>query len=567
MPSNELSDLNILNGYNPNQGLSNLSPRGSLGPSDPYNEVTNSTKRDRRDSAVRFREPEEVLSSPSRETASAINGSASANGKYQPYVQSLEERIDYLEGRLQGLEDRKVPDGSEVDSSEKAALSTEPQWMTWQEYLEPTAKPTSILEVLIQKPHSNSRRKSIGGKPLTETIVKEVPKTTSSSKGSIERIRIRSPYIIEALKTVTEQKFTNNSCLTVHQPFKLFLFYADVIEEYLYELEDAFRLQTFCPLGEDCKGFISIDNFTEEPSGYFQIPTFKKRKLAYRTISFDVMSDVDNQELRSNSLAQEYNNPNPETTATTVTRQRSASSPIVNRGLEDECKHEVSDELLAQKETIIHLRALLKFIQNDMQDIFAQHNRLRSSEVTTVAFQDLWHLYHAGDLVVTDDEANPKISRVSILPACDLFSSRRPVKKVKLKTDGSHQLVESVYEEVSMNIINIDLFNFDFDGQHFGPVESRFTMVSYEGEKKVTDLPLYPLRFRKDASTIMAKMQGRGAKFRDLCNIQHCEYTGLSVDEPREQVRFKVFLSAKSSSSLYLLGRQSSHHRHQPGFS
>lgn len=89
-----------------------------------------------------------------------------------------------------------------------------------------------------------------------------------------------------------------------------------------------------------------------------------------------------------------------------------------------------------------------------------------------------------------------------------------------------------------MSFLNVDVFYFDFDGRNFGPVEERFRIPSYEGEKKVTDLPLFPLRFRKDAATIRSQMLDRGAKFCDLCTIVHREYNGLSAVEPKEQVRF-----------------------------
>ena len=90
-----------------------------------------------------------------------------------------------------------------------------------------------------------------------------------------------------------------------------------------------------------------------------------------------------------------------------------------------------------------------------------------------------------------------------------------------------------------MSVFTVDVFYFDFDGQKFGPVERRMELVSYEGEKNILDLPLYPLRFRKDCSQFKAMMLARGKKFRELStanNYPHREYNGLSVGEPQEQV-------------------------------
>ncbi|KAI4166136.1 MAG: hypothetical protein LQ342_000022 [Letrouitia transgressa] len=542
MPSNGSSDSISSVEYRDNQDtLSSLSARQSLSPTGLNNNITDSPKSSRRDSMVRFKEPEDIQLTP-RDPGTPLPGASSGNTNSQVYIQQLEERIELLDSRLQGLEYRRATESSEKGDdcwSDRSSLSTDPQWMTWQEYLEPTTKATNILEVLVQKPHTNARRKSAAGKPVAENSAHVTSKTTSNPKKNIERIRIRSPHLIEALKTVTEQNFPNNSCHTIHRPFKILLFYADAIEDYLVELQELFHNQSFCPLGVRCRGYVSIDDTPQNSGVGFQLPKFDKIARPSRTNSFDMISDVKDHNVKEyDSSPREHRI--SDTSKMAQTRVRSPTEPA--NLYDEDCKHELSDDLISQKETIIHLRALLQFMSEEMQDIFAQHRRLRSSEATTVTFQDLWHLYHAGDLVVTEEETNPNIYRVSIVPTCDLFSSRRPVKKVKLKSDGSHQQVESVYKEESIRSYNIDLFSFDFDGQHFGPVESRFIVASYEGEKQITDLPLYPLRFRKDADEIKARMLERGAKFRDLCNIQHCEYTGLSVVEPREQIDSQVIV-------------------------
>ena len=67
-------------------------------------------------------------------------------------------------------------------------------------------------------------------------------------------------------------------------------------------------------------------------------------------------------------------------------------------------------------------------------------------------------------------------------------------------------------------------------------ITSRVTVVSYDGLKSITDLPVYPLRFHPDADSHRAKMLERGRKFRDLLTVPHWEYNGLSASEPQEQV-------------------------------
>ncbi|KAI4276855.1 MAG: hypothetical protein LQ337_002202 [Flavoplaca oasis] len=431
----------------------------------------------------------------------------------------LAERIESLENQLR---DFNLPRPSSSwdkgdDSSERTGLNTEIQWMTWQDYLEDASRATNILEVLTEKPHTNSRRKSLVPQP-SEGPQRLFTKTPTSPLKNIERIRIRSFHIINALQVITEQTYMTSSRLILHRPFKVLLFYHDQILDYLKELEQNFTENTRCPRGKQCNGYIDLADTNISP------------KASRSTRSNSIQSAPRSEPMFSPSMK----------SATWM-------------GSDDSrCKHELSEELLAQAEAITHLRILVKFMQEDMEDVFAKHKVLRSSNAERIAFQDLWHLFMAGDLLVADGELSgnqgPELYQVSILPAADFFSSRRPVKEISTRTEGSHKLVESVYKEEAnsaMSVCPVDVFYFDFDGQRFGPVERRMHLVSYEGEKNIVDLPLYPLRFHKDAEGLRATMLERGNKFRELSaanEYPHREYNGLSVGEPQEQIDSQVII-------------------------
>ncbi|KAL9018868.1 MAG: hypothetical protein Q9185_003839 [Variospora sp. 1 TL-2023] len=439
--------------------------------------------------------------------------------KISPQLHSrLWERIDSLENQLHSLELSRQPGSWERgdESSERTGLGTEIQWMTWQEYLEDASKATNILEVLVEKPHTNSRRKSLLAQSTPDAPQRTAVKVPATPTRNIERIRIRSFHIINALQIITEQTFSSSSRLIIHRPFKVLLFYREQILDYLDELERDYAENTHCALGENCKGFFE---FSEQ-----NLPSPEPGRT------------------RSGSLRQSSQHES--------TRHR-PTSPTLRESADDECKHELSDELLAQVEAIIHLRILAKFLTEDMKEVFAKHELLRSSKAKTVAFQDLWHLFMAGDFIVSESgssDRNLELYQVSILPAADFFSSRRPVKEISTRTEGSQHLIESVYKQETvsaMSVFTVDVFYFDFDGQRFGPVERRLELASYEGEKNILDLPIYPLRFHSDAEGFMDTMLARGQKFRELSipnQYPHREYSGLSVGEPQEQIDSQVII-------------------------
>ena len=476
---------------------------------------------------------EDEISSPSTLKAAATPQEPGEEGRPKSVLQSnseiLEERVRYLESRLLANESIRLPNPNEEGdySSERSYLSTEPQWMTWQEYSEPIGRATNIMEVLVEVPHTNSRRKVSGSKSIT------LERPLHDPVQMIKRIRIRSAHIIHALQRISEQTFPSYSCFIIHRPFKILLFYEKEIEVYLAELEEIFDQNTDCPLGDQCKGSVKFDKKTFVSSNSYET----SRDSLRRRFTDRLDTSETNMPLTSSRGDRHFFREHQQDSDEAPFHQL----PYLTESNIEACKHELSDDLLADKEAIIHLRALLKFMNEDMKVVFERHQLLCSSEAseaTLVGFRDLWHLFIAGELVVTDDPSPSRIYRVSILPASDLFSSKRPVTEIRMRSEGSHKQVESVYKQESMSFLNVDVFYFDFDGRNFGPVEKRFRILSFEGEKKVTDLPLFPLRFRKDAASIRSQMLDRGTKFCDLCTIVHREYSGLSAVEPKEQVRF-----------------------------
>lgn len=507
----------------------------------------------RRSPSVRFTKGKgladdiEHLPSLTLKDANSLQPGQDASGKdSKSYVEVLEDRVNDLENRLQSLEFSRLLDSSDKgdESSERSFLNTEPHWMTWQEYLEPTSKASNILEVLIEKPHTNARRRSAAPQALPEAFGKVPGQPLPDAIKKIERIRIRSPHIISALQTITEQTFTNSSCLTVHRPFKLFIFYGNHIEDYVSELEFDFNKSSYCAHGERCKGSINLDGTPprsrdDNHQGDSQRgPIEKLLTLQDRDIS------------GQNRAGEVHRHPasvegKAEAGTITQSRQPRSEQRTLPEDFNDyECKHEISEELLAQKESIVHLRALLSFMKEDMREIFNRHQLLRSSQSSTVAWIDLWHLFMVGDFVVSDRVSNSKTAslyRVAILPACDFTSSgRRTVKELKMRSDGPQQQVESVYGQESLSAFDIDLYYFDFDGKNYGCVEKRITIVNFEGKKKITDLPVYPLRFHNDPAAFKLEMLEKGNKFLGLSTTvtAHREYTGLSLAEPQEQVSF-----------------------------
>ena len=534
MPSSSSSDISPFDeeGEHTQGGTRSLTARTSISSPVTCSDDMLDASKHRRNSSVRFADDKSIsgpenqsLSGPIVTERDTLPTEEEDHGRSPSFSGgSLEERIRFLENELQSPRFHRPSDPSESrdESSELSGLSTQPQWMTWKEYVGPATKATSILEVLYEKPHTTNRRTSTVGQSGYEGVAKASEQFTPKVYRTLERIRIRSPFINTALQTISKQTFPSLGCLTVHRPFKVFIVYEDAIQEHLAEMESDFTQGTYSILCKQCKDSIDLSYRFEPPHSNLGNDTSMHGLHPSETLEQGLLPQVQSW-FRASKAQHECHD---------------RRLPSLH-GNEEECKHDISEEILAQREAIIHLRALVAFMNNEMQEVFAKHRLLRSDKAKTVAYRDLWHLLEVGDIVVMNDDSDqktPKLYRVSILPVCDLFSSRRPVKKIKVKKDGSHQQVESVFKDQSMVNRWIDVFSFAFDGVRFGPIETRISVVSYEGEKKILDLPVYPIRFRADAATLKAQMLERGTKFCELTKMAYRDYNGLSVAEPQEQV-------------------------------
>ena len=384
-------------------------------------------KRSRRNSNVRFRETNPPTTEDEQASSHYLSRDACSHslGKDECgksplrsddeilQERRLERRMDALENRLENrLHDLEMPrilDFSEKGdgSSERSGLSIEPQWMTWQEYLEPPSRATNIVEVLIEKPHTNTRRRSSVLQTTTDT-------PNLSEAKNIERIRFRSHHIISALQQITEQTFPNMSCHTILRPFKILLFYRDAIEQYASDLENTFNQATNCILGDRCK----MRAYWREPScknPFDPQSTEGNQSQGYRNSrqeSFDVNS-TSLEPLKSGEPVP-CGSPSIDCRDTDPPhKQYHRHTSVVE---DKQCRHEESEDLLAQREAVIHLHALIKFMREDMRETFERHDLLRSPEAEKISYLDTFHLFMAGDLVVNNDESDQMIYQVCILP-------------------------------------------------------------------------------------------------------------------------------------------------------
>ena len=175
---------------------------------------------------------------------------------------------------------------------------------------------------------------------------------------------------------------------------------------------------------------------------------------------------------------------------------------------------------------------------------------------TVVGFDDIWALFRAGELMVVQDRLEEK----------RLFKFTRLQDSIK---EVGFQKELCVAVEVHFWYIV-----WSPGKKRFRQKSLYFEIKRFAGHRKVTSLPVYPLRYEDEDTrqSLLMKLQTRGKKWADLISDPpSCfEYSGHAIPESesrgRENPNFThVSLSSFLNSSLHLIRRNIAGRAHHPG--
>ncbi|KAK7963825.1 hypothetical protein PG988_010799 [Apiospora saccharicola] len=202
--------------------------------------------------------------------------------------------------------------------------------------------------------------------------------------------------------------------------------------------------------------------------------------------------------------------------------------------------------------------------------------QIQDATLQRIAFTDLWHLYNPGDLLLADERGNPQLymvynvtggqprlrnptadeisGRVRVVPARRRIGRRGPKRGWYDAADGSGTYTSSSSDAYGTTMHDamvgtftpfiIDCYTLNVDSTGVGTLCSRKQIKKYLGLKSVSDLPLYPLKFRKDAQSILDRLEDRGRKF--ITCMGHRRYDGVTYDTrgiiSRERLQGEIYV-------------------------
>jgi hypothetical protein len=195
-----------------------------------------------------------------------------------------------------------------------------------------------------------------------------------------------------------------------------------------------------------------------------------------------------------------------------------------------------------------HLKCLLEFFDTS---VAAKRSYLNSPQCRKIFYSDLWHLFRPGTEVIGGD-------------------GKQAYRVIGVKS-AKHRIAppwERWYKPMSgapkISDFSITCVYLDFDGGQIGPVEKVFDIGRFDGQREVTSLEVYPLRFhpikQSDFSNkewqemesypvperYRTRLIHRGARFLAVVKGKHMYYAGSTLDD-REQVESPVVIDFETA--------------------
>jgi len=418
----------------------------------------------------------------------------------------------------------------------KPDLDLTPNYVPFEKWLEPfknTNRGKSVLDIAVQRKENSEPNPKIKAGDPSQTLSSSNIKESGDDSTIPVRLAINSTHIQFQLAHITKYSFNRN---VMYPPWKVIINYEEQIRKRLEELETRAEKQA---ADEVSKGKADPTSAASSVVG----------SVAERERTANAQPDAQSPEstyhMPPPPRSSARPGPPPPTGPPRPRGNRSHGPPPPPPPLPvcETCqepyfgdKHFNKPECL--KGAIEHFRCFVNFIDNDLKHVFELRQGLAEGTVKDIAFEDLWHLFSPGDLIVTAG-----LKRARRAYKIYFTSGGRPT----LRRD------QSGFEKIPItNAFQIDCFYIDYDKRWLGPLRETIKIPRFESKRPITSLSMlyvqhtsktasaFPMRYLEDHETVMEGLVKRGKRMRQLTPFAHKRYTGPSSVEGPEYVSVSI---------------------------
>lgn len=188
-----------------------------------------------------------------------------------------------------------------------------------------------------------------------------------------------------------------------------------------------------------------------------------------------------------------------------------------------------------------HLRLLKEFIESELAPQLKVFAKANTSDLEKIAFEDLWFLFSAGDVVFFKDRGYDRLGRAYAVTGGQQRKRRdetrfNPFEDIKFKSTEGYAFNST---RGSWNSLTVNYYTMEYDGYYLGPNDACKHIRHYTGERNITDLPIFPLRFHKMKVEIERRLIERGKTY--CSSYGHKSYSGTTCPSDNKESPDEIF--------------------------
>lgn len=426
---------------------------------------------------------------------------------FTSYVQSMEERVAWLEKKMQKPMSREAK--KTKPPSGRIVAIPKLRKVRWAEFKNKwkNDKRLYAIEALVGEEKFWYQRGTLRN-PKSEDKTEatgeiQPPQIPSNQREAVKRVRINSTPLLTILSDVIDFDLAMVPTVLMH-PFKLLVHREIKIREHSTRLEEKWS-----QADKECD---------QESSGVIQESKSNSDLMASETRPQPSLCQA------GKSTPFECDDKKPRALPKPETKTESKVQ---------------KEDLIDSLETLRDLRCLVRFMD---EYVFPTIPNDEDTSRRTILFGDLWHLLKPGDEIfiprlsaaAEDRPSEPRNQSKQIFTPNPKRSERYQEEwRIICCGGGRANLYPTVDDDGIAPTLNINPFSVlayyvDFNGQRYIPVPHCFDIKPYEGECDIVSLELYPSRYLTSAVVRRNQLIARGLKYEDFKTFRHERYKGTT---------------------------------------
>ena len=209
-----------------------------------------------------------------------------------------------------------------------------------------------------------------------------------------------------------------------------------------------------------------------------------------------------------------------------ITSANTAPDPAAKAESPDDEQEKDADStetLNSSKETLDEVQCYVDFVEEQLLPLRHQFDSPNESGVPKVRYEDLSYLFQPGDLVHV-----PSSGQQGLSVRFSTTQTIRRVYRVDVRTSGQGSS-GGCNCSLCTGLTTVYSYYLDYDGEGYGCVPKPLAFELFEGEKEITELPCYPVRFMKESEKTLAQGKSDGSNFVAHISRRYGFYSGWSM--------------------------------------